>query len=501
MKHRLSPRFALWPLCGALALLLTFAWAHQGLAQSLTGLNPLSIQRSYQVSLNTGWVIFCSCLVFVLTMGLTLLGIGFCRSKNAVNLLTQNVLTLALTFLSFWALGFAILFGAGTPLFGTQGFFLLGPDNSPLTGLDYEGIFAALSWAGVPLQTKFFFQALLAAVAVGIVAGAVAERIHFLAFLLFSLFFLIVIYPVAGHWIWGGGWLAQAGFWDYGGATVVHLAGGWAAFAGTVILGPRLGKYRRGESFALPAHNLPLATLGCLGAWLGWFGFNGGAGMSANPAVITHVLLVTNVAAATGGVSALVMAWFYFGKPDLSVMINGILGGLVAITAVCRYVDLGWGGFIGAVAGALVVLAIDFFDRLEIDDPVGVLPVHLICGLWGTLAVALFALGPEVKLGNGTALYTLGPAQGLLLGGGLPALRQLLAQLLGVAAVSFFALLLSWFGWRALEATVGLRVSAEAELRGLDLSEHGLTAYSGFVLKQDSLAPTVNKPQNLLPPW
>lgn len=505
MKPHHPPSFfrtlRLWPLGLGLALLLTFFWTGQSLAQSLRSIHTIQIQQSYQVSLNTAWVIFCSCLVFVMGIGFTLINMGFCRSKNAVNLLTQNLLTLALTVLLFWGVGFALMFGTGTPLFGTQGFWLMGLDNSPLTGLDYQGIFASLGWASLPLQTKFFFQALLAAIAVGIVAGAVAERVHFLAFLLFSVFFLIFIYPVVGHWVWGDGWLGQGGFWDYGGAMVIHVVGGWAAFVGTVLIGPRLGKYRRGESFALPAHNLPLAALGCLAVWLGWFGFNGGAGLSANPAVITHVLLVTNLAAATGGISALAMAWFYFGKPDLSVMINGILGGLVSITAVCRFVSLGWAGLIGAIAGVLVVLAIDFFDRLEIDDPVGVLPVHLVCGLWGTLAVALFALGPDNKLGNDFILYSLGPSQGLLLGGGLMALKQLLIQLLGIASVSFLVLLFSWFGWMVLDVTVGLRVSAEAELRGLDLSEHGLTAYSGFILKQDSLSPNPSKPQGLLPPW
>jgi Amt family ammonium transporter len=305
-------------------MLFTFAWVGRALGQSLSSFNVIQVQQTLQVSLNTTWVIFAGCLVFIMMAGFALLAAGFCRQKNVVNLLAENLLAFAITTIVFWAIGFGLMFGDGTSLFGINGFFLGGSDTSPNSGSDYEGVFHALSWANIPLQAKFFFQLMLAGIPLSIVAGAVAERIQFLAFLCFSVLLVGFIYPIAGHWIWGDGWLAQLGFWDFAGATVVHSVGGWAAFVGAVLLGPRLGKYKGGESFALPGHNLPLATLGCLMIWLGWFGFNGGATLSASPLVITHILLVTNLAAATGGITAILVAWFYFGKPDLSVMLNGI---------------------------------------------------------------------------------------------------------------------------------------------------------------------------------
>lgn len=495
-----------WHLCLGMAMLFTFAWVGRALGQSLSSFNVIQVQQTLQVSLNTTWVIFAGCLVFIMMAGFALLAAGFCRQKNVVNLLAENLLAFAITTIVFWAIGFGLMFGDGTSLFGINGFFLGGSDTSPNSGSDYEGVFHALSWANIPLQAKFFFQLVLAGIPLSIVAGAVAERIQFLAFLCFSVLLVGFIYPIAGHWIWGDGWLAQLGFWDFAGATVVHSVGGWAAFVGAVLLGPRLGKYKGGESFALPGHNLPLATLGCLMIWLGWFGFNGGATLSASPLVITHILLVTNLAAATGGITAILVAWFYFGKPDLSVMLNGILGGLVSITAICRFVNLGWAALIGAIAGLLVVLAVDFFDRLQIDDPVGVISVHLVCGIWGTLAVALFAIGPKTQLNDNFILYEAGPVKGLLLGGGLPALKQLLIQVLGITSVSFITVLLSWFAWTLLQMTIGLRVSIESEIKGLDISEHGLNAYSGFLLKQDTAPKGPNKSTPALPsqqrsPW
>jgi len=493
---QLSP----WSLGLGLGLLGILVGTQTSLAQSLSSFNVVQVQQTLQVTLNTAWVVIAGCLIFLIITGLSLLAAGFCRQKNAVNLLTQNLLGLALAVVVFWGVGFALMFGDGNPLVGFQGFFLLGGDNSPNAGADYTGVFRSLSWAAIPLQAKFFFQVLLAAIPGAIVAGAVAERIQFFAFLLFNLVLVGIIYPIAGHWIWGDGWLAQLGFWDFAGATVIHSVGGWAAFVGAVLLGPRLGKYQGGESFALPGHNLPLATLGCLMIWLGWFGFNGGAAMSANPLVITHLLLVTNLAAAMGGITALLTAWLYFGKPDLSVMLNGILGGLVAISAACRFVDLGWSVVIGAIAGVLVVIAVDSFDRLRIDDPVGSIAVHLVCGIWGTLAIALFAVGPEISLNNGLVLYEAGPVQGLLLGGGLLALKQLLIQFLGITTVSFITVLLSWVSWLGIQVIVGLRVSLETELKGLDISEHGLTAYSGFLVKQDAGPKAPSKNNNFLPP-
>jgi len=492
-----APRWQL-PLILAIAILMV--WTGGAMAQSLSSNNVIQFQQTLQVSLDTAWVIFASCLVFLMIIGFSLLEAGFCRQKNAVNLLSQNLIAFSLTSVIFWLVGFGLMFGDGNPFFGLNGFLMQGADNSPNTGSIYEGVFRSLSWASVPLQVKFFFQLVLAGTAIAIVAGAVAERIQFFAFFLFCILFAGIIYPIPGHWIWGDGWLAQLGFWDFAGSTVVHSVGGWAAFVGAVLLGPRLGKYQGGESFALPAHNLPLATLGGLVLWLGWFGFNAGALMAASPLIISHILLVTNLAAAMGGLAAMLTAWFYFGKPDLSVMINGFLGGLVAITAACRFVDLGWAALIGAIAGTLVVFAVDFFDRLRIDDPVGVISVHLVCGIWGTLAVALFAIGPEVSINNSFPLYEVGPVKGLLLGGGLDALKQLFIQLLGITSVSFITVLLSWLAWILIQVVVGLRVSVESEFKGLDLSEHGLNAYSGFIIKQDSSSKLPGKNQGLLPP-
>ncbi len=489
-----------WQTPFILAIAIVMVWTGSVLAQSLNSNNVIQFQQTLQVSLDTVWVLFTSCLVFLMIIGFSLLEAGFCRQKNVVNLLSKNLIAFALTSLVFWAIGFGLMFGNGSPLLGTNGFFLQGSDNSPNTGSIYEGVFRALSWASVPLQTKFFFQLVLAGSAIAIVAGAVAERIQFFAFLSFCIIFTGLIYPIPGHWIWGDGWLSQLGFWDFAGSTVIHSVGGWAAFVGAVLIGPRLGKYQGGESFALPAHNFPLATLGCLLLWLGWFGFNTGALMSASPLIITHIILVTNLAAATGGLAAMLTACFYFGKPDLSMILNGVLGGLVAITAACRFVDLSWAALIGAIAGILVVFAVDFFDRLRIDDPVGVISVHLVCGIWGTLALALFATGPEVSINQSFILYETGPVKGLLLGGGLDALKQVFIQLLGITSVSFITVLLSWCAWIIIQLSVGLRVSVESEFKGLDLSEHGLTGYGGLMTKQDSTAKFSEKSQSRLPP-
>ncbi|MGB8700557.1 MAG: ammonium transporter, partial [Thermosynechococcaceae cyanobacterium] len=370
-------------------------------------------------------------------------------------------------------------------IIGLHGFFLAGIDNSPATGNVYEGVYPSLSWAGIPIQVKFFFELVFAGTAATIVSGAVAERIKFFAFVLFSLVLTGFTYPLVGHWIWGSGWLSRLGFWDFAGSTVVHSVGGWSALIGAVLLGPRIGKYQAGESFALPGHNLALATLGCFILWLGWFGFNPGSTLSAEPSAIAHILLTTNMSAAMGGIAAMLAAWRYFGKPDLSVMINGILGGLVSITASCRFVTLGSAAFIGLMAGILIIVAVDVLDRLNIDDPVGAIAVHLICGIWGTTAVGLLAVGPNTTSLFSFVPYVSGPAQGVFVGGGLQGLNQLLIQLLGIAAVGLFTVVTSWIAWSLINLVMGLRVTREAELKGLDLSEHGLQAYSGFVFKND----------------
>ncbi len=454
-----------------------------------------SLKQDSQIVLDTIWVLFAGLLVFFMNAGFAMLEAGFCRAKNTVNVLAQNLLVFALTTVGFWAIGFGLMFGFGgawdavgaadNGILGLQGFFLSGVDNSPSLREAYHGAYASLNWAGIPLQAKFFFQLGFAGVAVTIVTGAIAERVKFIAFVLFSLFLGCVGYPVIGHWIWGGGWLAKLGFWDFAGSTVVHSVGGWAALIGVVLIGPRFGKYQEDQSLALPGHSLPLSTLGCIILWLGWFGFNGGSTLAADPSAISHILLTTNMAAAMGGISATAVAWRYFGKPDLSVIINGILGGCVGITASCRFVTMGSAALIGIAAGILVIVAVDALDDLRIDDPVGAIAVHLVCGIWGTVAVGLFAVGPQNSGPFSFIPYLEGPAQGLFVGGGLLGLNQLLVQLLGIAATGLFAILTNWLVWTAIQTLFGLRVSRGAELRGLDLNEHGMQSYSGFLMKNE----------------
>lgn len=282
-----------------------------------------------KVGLDTIWVLITAFLVFFMNAGFCMLETGFCRQKNAVNVLSKNLVVFALSTIGFWVIGFGLMFSTSNGFIGSSGFFLSGEDNSPAMGDAYKGIFSALSWTGVPLNAKFLFQLVFAGTAATIVSGAVAERIKFVSFLLFSLILTGVLYPITGHWIWGGGWLAGAGFWDFAGSTVVHSVGGWAALMGAALLGPRIGRYGPGKATAMPGHNMSIATLGCLILWLGWFGFNPGSTMAADPTSISHIAITTNTAGAFGGVGATMIAWIYLGKPDLSMIINGILAGQI----------------------------------------------------------------------------------------------------------------------------------------------------------------------------
>jgi ammonium transporter, Amt family len=322
------------------------------------------------------------------------------------------------------------------------------------------------------LGAKFFFQLVFAGTAATIVSGAVAERIKFASFLIFSLLLVGVAYPITGHWIWGGGWLYKLGFFDFAGSTVVHVVGGWSALVGAIFLGPRVGKYNaNGTANAIPAHNMSIATLGCLILWLGWFGFNPGSTMGVgNGNALVHIALVTNTGAAFGALAATLVAWAYLGKPDLSMVINGLLAGLVSVTAPCAFISLPSAAVIGAIGGILVVFAVGFFDRLKIDDPVGATSVHLICGIWGTISLGLFSQAD--KFGS------TGPKAGLLFGGGF---EQLLPQVIGTLAVAGFTVVLTSSFWLLLKSTMGIRVDVEEELMGLDLSEHSMEAYAGFV--------------------
>ncbi|HOK10495.1 MAG TPA: ammonium transporter [Candidatus Hydrogenedens sp.] len=414
-----------------------------------------------KVVLDTLWVLITAFLVFWMNAGFACVEAGFCRAKNAVNILTKNFIVFGITLVCFWAVGFALMFGDGNPIIGLTGFFLSGSDNSPSIGDVYQGVYSSLNWTGVPLEAKFFFQVVFAGTSATIVSGAVAERIRFSAFLLFSVVISSIIYPIAGHWIWGGGWLSSflgVGFKDFAGSTVVHSIGGWSALVGAWLLGPRLGKYgKKGEITPIPGHNLSLATLGALILWLGWFGFNPGSTMEANPAKIAHVALTTAMAASTGIVISCLYAWIRLGKPDLTMIINGSLAGLVAITAPCDGVSVFGSLIIGAIAGIIVVESVLFFDRIKVDDPVGAISVHLVNGIWGTLAVGLFDVEKGLLYGNGG--------------------KSLLVQLVGIIAVGIFVLCVSSIAWLIIRALIGLRVDANEEYLGLDQSEMGLEAY------------------------
>lgn len=471
-----------WQACIPLAILLVLV---SGMAAHAQDASLEEVTANLQVGLDTMWVMVAGMLVFFMNAGFCMLETGFCRQKNAVNVLSKNLIVFALSTIAFWVLGFGLMFGNGNPFFGTEGvLFLSGADNSPATGDAYEGAYSALSWTGVPLLAKFFFQLVFAGTAATIVSGAVAERIKFVDFLIFSLLLVGIAYPITGHWIWGGGWLATAGFWDFAGSTVVHAVGGWAALMGAAFLGPRIGKYgANGAMNAMPGHNMSIATLGCLILWLGWFGFNPGSTMAVGDgSLIAHIAVTTNTAAAFGGVAATITAWLVLGKPDLSMIINGVLAGLVAVTAGCAFVNVPSAAIIGIIGGILVVFAVVFFDRIKIDDPVGAISVHLVNGLWGTVAIGLFAVGPSEVEG---ALYSAGPNAGLFFGGGL---GQFMIQLLGTLAVGGMTVVLSTIFWVVLKAVLGIRVSEEEELLGLDIGEHGMEAYSGF-LKEASATP------------
>ncbi len=423
-----------------------------------------------KVMVDTVWVLITAFLVFWMNAGFALVESGFCRLKNAVNILSKNFVVFALSSLSFYVIGWGLMFGDGSPLIGLRGLFMVsGADNSPATGADYQGVYSSINWTGIPLYAKFFFQLVFAGTAATIVSGCVAERVKYLSFILFSLLLVGFAYPITGHWIWGGGWLAQRGFWDFAGSTVVHTVGGVAGLAGILILGPRIGKFSAdGRVNAIPGHNMTSATLGCLILWLGWFGFNPGSTMAADPGAIAHILNTTNLAGAIGLLTATATAWIVLGKPDLGMTINGCLAGLVAITAPCAFVSMNSSLIIGGLAGIIVVFAVLFFDKLKIDDPVGALAVHLANGVFGTLCVGLFAQDKITGVATGN---------GLFFGGGFGLLAT---QALGSISVIIFTLAVSLVFWLAIKATIGLRVSKEEEIEGLDLGEHGMEAYAGF---------------------
>ncbi|MGE4485825.1 MAG: ammonium transporter [Oscillospiraceae bacterium] len=424
-----------------------------------------------KVILDTIWVIITGVLVFFMNLGFAAVESGLARQKNSVNILSKNFIVFAVSSLGFLVLGWGLMFGDGNGFMGLKGLFMAsGLDNSPSTGDAYQGVYSAISWAGVPFWAKFFFQLVFCGTAATIVSGAVAERIKYISFIIFSLILTMLIYPIVGHWIWGGGFLAKLGMLDFAGGTVVHSVGGWAALAGVMILGPRIGKYTKdGKIHPIPGHNMSLATIGAFVLWLGWFGFNPGSTMAADPVAISHIVVTTNTAGIMAILTATATAWLVIGKPDLGMSINGLLAGLVAITPCCAFVSVPSSIIIGAISGVIVVLSVMFFDRVKLDDPVGALSVHLVHGVLGTLFVGLFAQD---------GIAGISTLNGLFFGGGFALLG---AQAIGVLSVGGFVFVAALLSWLLIKVTLGIRVTQQEEIEGLDIGEHGNQGYPDFV--------------------
>jgi len=463
-------------------LVVGHAWAQTPAAPAPTVESLAAELKTRSIEVDTVWTLIAAFLVFWMQAGFAFVETGLTRAKNTVNILMKNMMDFCFATIGFWFIGFGVMFGAGTDWFGTSGFMLH----------DLGKTFDSLSWTPVSIDCKFFFQLVFAGTAATIVSGAMAERTKFTSYLVYSLVISLIIYPVSGHWIWGGGALSAGhlfgdkGMFDFAGSTVVHSVGGWIALTGAIVLGPRIGKYGKdGKAKAIPGHNFGSMLLGVFILWLGWFGFNPGSTMMATGMgdAIAHISVTTNAAAATGTVFALVTAKMWFGKWDAGMAGNGCLAGLVAITAPCAFVDTWAALLIGAIAGVLVVASVIFVERkLKVDDPVGATSVHLTCGIWGTLAVGLFS----------NPIYgATGPDPGLFFGGGM---KQLTCQAVGVVLVGVWCLATGFALFYTLKAVMGLRVSAEEEMRGLDLDEHGMQGYPDFVLKEEPVVSSKNAP-------
>ncbi|MDF5722985.1 MAG: ammonium transporter [Rhizonema sp. PD37] len=520
-----------WKVCLPLAAIMLLISVGVAIATDSQSEIETKLTKATQ-AIDTIWVLLTACLVFFMNAGFAMVETGFCRRKNAVSVLIQTFIVFALATVAFWVTGFGLMFfGRGDnvdQIIGLFGFFLEGNQkefHSPSLNVPWEAI--------------FFFELVFADTATTIFTGVVAERIKFWAFFWFSLFFVGFIYPVPGHWIWGQGWLYKLNFWDFAGSTVVHSVGGWAGLVGAWLLGPRIARYKlqitdlptdssgkfaqnnlprtrvlgllcsrrtyiRREDVAmgnaiktpidrnaeikkrpLPSHNLGIATLGSFILWLGWFGFNPGSTLKADPNAIAHIFLTTNMAASTGGIAATITTRFHpsFRKPYVPMILNGVLTGLVSITASCAFVSIPYAAVIGAIAGVLVVFSTLWIEDQKIDDPVGAISVHLVGGIWGTLALGLFSSNNYNVWLRDWLAGRRGPEPGLI--SGLLELHrfhftQLGIQLLGVVAVGIFTLTFSYIAWFAIDKVVGLRVNLQVERDGLDESEHLSKAYDGF---------------------
>jgi len=399
------------------------------------------------MSINNIWVLVATFLVMFMQPGFAMVEAGFTRGKNAANILTKNLVDFSVGAILFWAIGYTLMYGESIAGFiGMPSLFI----NDNGIG-DYAN------------KTDLMFQTVFAATAATIVSGAVAERTKFSAYIIFTVVITVFIYPISGHWKWGGGWLDQLGFLDFAGSTIVHSVGAWVGLAGAIVLGPRMGKYVNGKAKAIPGHNLVLGALGVFILWFGWFGFNPGSQLGAagedNAVAIAHIVLTTNLAAAGGAMAALFTSWMKYKRPSLSLALNGALAGLVGITAGCDIVSPGGALIIGIMAGIILVFSVEFIDqKLKVDDPVGAISVHGVNGAFGTLAVGLFAT-----------------EGGLFYGGGA---KLLLAQAIGVGAIFVWAFGLGLILFKIIKATIGLRVSKRIEEEGLDVYEHGESAYN-----------------------
>ena len=418
------------------------------------------VTANLPMALDTVWVLVAAFLVFFMQAGFGMVEAGFIRAKNACNILTKNFMDYCTASIMFFAVGYAFMFGDGNGFIGWSGFGLNGA-----------------SVDGLPVWAFWLFQAAFCGAAATIVAGAMAERMKFSAYLIYTVVISAIVYPIIGHWIWGGGWLADLGFADFAGSTVVHATGGCAAFIGALLLGPRVGRFAPdGSPRVLAGHSIPLASLGVFILWFGWFGFNPGSTLGISGMlngqtalnVASIVAMNTNLAAAAGAIVAMVTVWILYGKPDLSMTMNGALAGLVAITAPCAFVTPWAALAIGAVGGLIVVGGVKLLDKIRVDDPVGAVPVHGMNGIWGTIAVGLFAKPEMLMEGMSGGLFYTG------------SFGQLGVQVLGTLSGAGFSLAVMGLVFLVIKYTIGLRVSEEEELKGLDIGEHGLEAYSGF---------------------
>ena len=405
------------------------------------------------LTVNNVWMMICTGLVFFMHLGFSFLEIGLTRQKNTINILFKNIFIICMGLLVYYIGGFNLMY----PAFedgdlGILKFAGFGID-APINGMTADYASGGYTW-----WTDFLFQGMFAATAATIVSGAVAERIKLSSFMLFSLIYVGLVYPIVGSWKWGGGFLDNLGFYDFAGSTLVHSVGGWAALVAVWLLGARVGKFKNGKSIPILGHNIPFATAGVLILWLGWFGFNGGSVLSADPELTSLTLVTTCLAAAAGGIGAAITSLFKDKTFDLTMFLNGILGGLVAITAGADLMSPNESVLVGLIGGVIVVFAVALLDKLKLDDPVGAIAVHLGCGIWGTLAVGIF--------------------------GSMASGSQFLTQLTGVGIIGAFCLISAFLILFTLKKTIGLRVSKSEEIEGLDNAEHGMSAYPDFRLNQ-----------------